>query len=73
VLALKDGEISEPFVSSSGWHIVQRLGSREQDITDRVRRDEARETIGRRKAEDEYERFLRQLRDEAYVETRLAG
>ena len=73
VTALKDDEISEPFVTSSGWHILQRLGSREQDITDRVRRDEARETIGRRKAEDEYERFLRQLRDEAYVETRLAG
>lgn len=73
VLTLKDGEISEPFASGSGWHILQRLGTREQDITDRVRRDEARETIGRRKAEDEYERFLRQLRDEAYVETRLAG
>ncbi|MCG6118195.1 MAG: peptidylprolyl isomerase [Aquimonas sp.] len=73
VLSLEDGQVSQPFASEAGWHIVQRNGSREQDITERVRRDEAREAIGRRKAEDEYERFLRQLRDEAYVETRLAG
>lgn len=73
VLSLEDGQISQPFPSEAGWHIVQRIGSREQDITERLRRDEAREAIGRRKAEDEYERFLRQLRDEAYVETRLAG
>jgi peptidyl-prolyl cis-trans isomerase SurA len=49
------------------------MGSREQDVTEQLRRNEAREAIGRRKAEDEYERFLRQLRDEAYVETRLAS
>ena len=44
-----------------------------QDVTEQLRRNEAREAIGRRKAEDEYERFLRQLRDEAYIETRLAS
>lgn len=73
VLSLQDGEISEPFASDGGWHILQRIGSREQDVTDQLRRNEAREAIGRRKAEDEYERFLRQMRDEAYVETRLAS
>lgn len=73
VLGLADGEVSEPFASDAGWHILQRLGSREQDVTDQLRRSEAREAIGRRKAEDEYERFLRQMRDEAYVETRLAS
>jgi peptidyl-prolyl cis-trans isomerase SurA len=73
VSSLQDGEISEPFASDSGWHILLRMGSREQDVTEQLRRNEAREAIGRRKAEDEYERFLRQLRDEAYVETRLAG
>jgi peptidyl-prolyl cis-trans isomerase SurA len=73
VLALEDGQVSAPFNSESGVHIVQRLGSREQDVTEQLRRNEAREAIGRRKAEDEYERFLRQLRDEAYIETRLAS
>lgn len=73
VLSLQDGEISEPFASDGGWHILQRVGSREQDVTDQLRRNEVREAIGRRKAEDEYERFLRQMRDEAYIETRLAS
>ena len=73
LLTLEDGQTSAPFASDTGWHVLQRLGSREQDVTEQVRRNEAREAIARRKAEDEYERFLRQIRDEAYIETRLAG
>lgn len=73
VLALQDGELSEPFASEVGWHIVQRIATREQDVTDEARRNAARETIGRRKADEEFERFLRQLRDEAYIDNRLAG
>jgi peptidyl-prolyl cis-trans isomerase SurA len=46
---------------------------REQDITEESRRNAARETIGRRKAEEEFERFIRQLRDEAYIENRLVS
>jgi peptidyl-prolyl cis-trans isomerase SurA len=56
-----------------GWHIIKRLGMREQDITEESRRNAARETIGRRKAEEEFERFIRQLRDEAYIENRLVS
>jgi len=40
-------------------------------VTDETRRNQARELIGNRKADEEYERYLRQLRSEAYVETRL--
>ncbi|MFC4729645.1 peptidylprolyl isomerase [Coralloluteibacterium thermophilus] len=68
---LADNEVSQPFQSDVGWHLIQRLGSREQDVTDELRRNQVREAIGRRKAEEEYERFLRQLRGEAYVESRL--
>lgn len=71
LLALSDGQTSAPVLSDAGWHIVQRLGTREQDITEQVKRDRARETLGRRKSEEEYERFLRQLREESYVESRL--
>jgi len=71
LLALSDGQTSAPVLSDAGWHIVQRVGTREQDITDQVKRDRARETLGRRKSEEEYERFLRQLREESYVESRL--
>ena len=71
IATLKDGELSQVFQSDAGWHIIQRLGTREQDITDEVRRNRAREAIAKRKSEDEFERFLRQLRDESYVEMRL--
>ncbi|KFN41506.1 peptidylprolyl isomerase [Arenimonas metalli] len=73
VQQLADGELSAPFQSDSGWHIVRRLGVREQDVTEVNRRNQAREVIGARKAEEEFERFLRQLRSEAYVETRLTA
>ena len=70
---LADNEISPPFPSEAGWHILQRLGTREQDITQEAQRNAARETIARRKADEEYERFLRQMRDEAYIDNRLAS
>lgn len=73
LLRLEDGEISEPFESDIGWHVIQRLETRQQDVTDEVVRNRARETIAKRKAEEEYERFLRNLREESYVETRLRG
>jgi peptidyl-prolyl cis-trans isomerase SurA len=69
--ALADGELSQPFQSEAGWHIVRRLGTRTQDVTEQNRRNQAREIIGQRKAEEEFERFLRQLRAEAYVDSRL--
>ncbi|MGH8051946.1 MAG: peptidylprolyl isomerase [Arenimonas sp.] len=71
--ALKDGEISEVFLSDVGWHFVKRLGTRNQDMTDENRRNQARQMIAQRKSEEEYERFLRQLRNDAYIESRLGG
>jgi len=68
---LADGELSQPFQSDVGWHILKRIGTREQDVTEQNRRNQAREIIAQRKAEEEFERFLRQLRAEAYVESRL--
>jgi peptidyl-prolyl cis-trans isomerase SurA len=73
ISALKDGEFSQPFQSDVGWHIVQRLGMREQDVTEQTRRNAVRETIARRKADEEFDRFLRQLRAEAYVDNRLGS
>jgi peptidyl-prolyl cis-trans isomerase SurA len=70
VTGLQDGQVSAPFRTDAGWHIVQRVGSRQTDVTDQNRRAQIRETIGRRKAEDEYNRFLQELRGEAYVSFR---
>ena len=70
VAALADGEVSAPFRTQAGWHIVKRTGVREADVGDDNQRAQMRETIGRRKLEDEWNRFLRELRGEAYVDFR---
>jgi peptidyl-prolyl cis-trans isomerase SurA len=65
---LKDNDISEPFKTQYGWHIVQMLGHRQFDATDDVKRRKAMEAIRASKADEETEIWLRRLRDEAYVE-----
>ncbi len=72
VTRLADGELSEPFRTEMGWHLID-IGQREQDITATDRRRQVRELIGRRKADEEYERFLRQIRSEAFIDIRLSG
>jgi peptidyl-prolyl cis-trans isomerase SurA len=64
---LKDGQVSQPFQSDAGWHIVQLEGTRQSDLTDQIARDQARQAIGNRKAEQAYDDFLRDLRSNAYV------
>ncbi|HEY7872066.1 MAG TPA: peptidylprolyl isomerase [Rudaea sp.] len=70
---LKSNEISQPFESDLGWHIMQLEGTREQDRTKEMKREQARDVIRNRKAEQAYEDFLRQIRSEAFVEIRLPG
>ena len=64
---LADGELSPVFQSEVGFHLIKREGSREQDVTEENRRNQAREIIGTRKGDEAYERFLRQLRAEPVV------
>ena len=73
IRSLADGELSPVFQSEVGFHIIKREGTREQDVTQENRRNQAREIIGTRKGDEAYERFLRQLRAEAYVDSRLGG
>lgn len=70
---LADGEISSVFKSDVGWHFIKRLGTRTQDMTDENRRNQVRQVIAQRKSEEEYERFVRQIRNDAYIESRLGG
>ena len=69
--AMQDGDISEPFQTEGGWHIIERLGMREKDVTEDSMRNAARNNLQQRKMDIEIEQFLQQMRDEAFVEIRL--
>src|SRR5690606_30072417 len=73
VAALADGEVSAPFRTQAGWHVVQRVATRQSSLADQSRRNQVRETIGQRKLEDEWNRFLRDMRSEAFVDIRPAS
>ncbi len=67
---LQPGEVSEPFKTRFGWHIVQVLERRDHNNSAEFKRMQARRLLQQRKAEEEYQIWLRRLRDEAYVEIR---
>lgn len=69
--SLSENEISEPFESQFGWHIVQLLGKREFDTTEESLQDRAYRQLIDSRAEEETELWLRRLRDEAFVDTKM--
>jgi len=65
--SLNPGEISEPFQSQFGWHIMQTLERRDLDNSEEFSQNKAKEFIRQRKIEEMTEAWLRQMREEAYV------
>ena len=65
---LKKGEISEPFASEFGWHIIQLHDRRTVDATAEKKREQATRLIFNRRYNEESSNYLRELRDQAFIE-----
>ncbi|MBK8016361.1 MAG: peptidylprolyl isomerase [Betaproteobacteria bacterium] len=69
--ALKPGEVSPPVQSPFGWHLIQVLQRRTEDMTKERERQLARQSIRMRKGDEAFTDWVRQMRDRAFVEYRL--
>ncbi|CDF81923.1 peptidylprolyl isomerase SurA [Pseudomonas sp. QL9] len=65
------GQLSKPFRSPFGWHVLEVLGRRATDSSDKFREQQAAQVLRNRKYDEELQAWLRQIRDEAYVEIKL--
>lgn len=66
-------EVSMPFKSQFGWHIMQVVERRNTDMSDRVKRNQAANAIRSRRFDEEFQLWLTQIREDAYVEIKLPG
>lgn len=64
----KIGELSEPFRSSFGWHILQVQDRRTQDMGELIQTNQAQQVLHRRKYEEELAFWLLEIKDEAFIE-----
>ncbi|OED44551.1 molecular chaperone SurA [Endozoicomonas sp. (ex Bugula neritina AB1)] len=71
MMNIPEKTVSEPFRTTYGWHILEVLGKRKSDISNQVRRNRVRELLSSRKFEEELQVWLREIRDQAYVEIKL--
>jgi len=67
------GEVTRPFRTQYGWHVLEVLGRRATDSTEQAREQQALNVLRNRKYDEELQTWLRQIRDEAYVEIKLPG
>ena len=65
------GVVSKPFQTQFGWHVLQVEERRSQDMSEEFRRGRARQMLQRRKFDEELDGWLREIRQNAYVEVKL--
>lgn len=68
---LEPGQMSEPVRLESGWHIIELLDKRIEDVTDENMRYQAEQILRQRKFENELENWLTELRDTAYIDIKI--
>jgi peptidyl-prolyl cis-trans isomerase SurA len=68
---LNIGEMSEPVHLQSGWHIIELLEKRMQDVTQENMRYQAEQILRQRKFENELENWLTEMRDTAYIDIKI--
>lgn len=66
-----NGQLSEAFKTPYGWHILEVLGRRATDASEEYREQQAQTLLRNRKYDEELQAWLRQIRDEAYVEIKI--
>ena len=69
--SLDAGEVSQPFESMHGWHVLEILDRRDRDMSDEARRNMAMQVLHSRRFEEELQEWLQEIRDEAYIEMRI--
>jgi peptidyl-prolyl cis-trans isomerase SurA len=65
------GKVSRPFKSQFGWHIVQVLERRKEDMSEQMKRNQAQNVIRSRRFDEEFQLWLTQIREEAFVDIKL--
>jgi len=64
-------QVSAPVRTPFGWHLIEVLGRRKQDVSADRERTQAQLAIRQRKSDEAFQDWVRQTRDRAYVEVRL--
>src|SRR3546814_8102368 len=69
--ALQPGQISQPIKSLFGWHLIQVLARRTENMEEEYKRVQARQILFQRREGPAFDDWLSQLRGEAYIDNRL--
>ena len=71
--ATEIGQLSEPIKSSFGWHIIEVMDRRNEDVSQEEQKNRAYQIIFKRKFDQELQSTLIELRAEAYVDIKLTS